>query len=71
MKYIKCFDFGGTITNTEVLPCIASELGISEEIDLSLVCFVSHNVFSLTIQRRSSTLKWGLDIVRFLNFRLW
>lgn len=34
MKFIKCFDFDGTITNTEVLPCIASELGISEEIDL-------------------------------------
>ena len=44
---MKCFDYDGTITNTGVLPCIASELGISEEIDLSLLCFVSHNAFSL------------------------
>ncbi len=27
-----CFDLDGTITTTEILPCIASELGISEEI---------------------------------------
>lgn len=26
-----CFDLDGTITTTEILPCIASELGISEE----------------------------------------
>jgi len=26
-----CFDLDGTVTTTEVLPCIASELGISEE----------------------------------------
>ena len=27
-----CFDMDGTITRTEVLPCIASELGIADEI---------------------------------------
>lgn len=26
-----CFDLDGTITNTEILPCIASELGIAAE----------------------------------------
>lgn len=26
-----CFDLDGTVTTTEILPCIASELGISEE----------------------------------------
>ena len=26
-----CFDLDGTVTKTEILPCIASELGISEE----------------------------------------
>lgn len=28
-----CFDLDGTLTTTEILPCIAAELGISEEID--------------------------------------
>src|SRR5690606_31848661 len=27
-----CFDLDGTLTSTEILPCIAAELGISEEI---------------------------------------
>lgn len=27
-----CFDLDGTLTKTEILPCIASELGISQEI---------------------------------------
>lgn len=27
-----CFDLDGTLTRTEILPCIASELGISQEI---------------------------------------
>ena len=27
-----CFDLDGTLTTTEILPCIASELGIAEEI---------------------------------------
>lgn len=27
-----CFDLDGTLTTTEILPCIAAELGISEEI---------------------------------------
>lgn len=30
-KTAYCFDLDGTITTTEILPCIASELGISEE----------------------------------------
>lgn len=33
MRTAYCFDLDGTITRAEVLPCIASELGISEEID--------------------------------------
>lgn len=28
-----CFDLDGTLTTTEILPCIAAELGIAEEID--------------------------------------
>jgi len=31
MKTTYCFDFDGTITTQELLPCIASELGITEE----------------------------------------
>lgn len=27
-----CFDLDGTVTSTEILPCIASELGVAEEI---------------------------------------
>lgn len=27
-----CFDLDGTLTKTEILPCIASELGISQEV---------------------------------------
>ena len=32
MKTAFCFDLDGTLTTTEILPCIASELGVSEEI---------------------------------------
>jgi HAD superfamily phosphoserine phosphatase-like hydrolase len=32
MKTAYCFDLDGTLTATEILPCIAAELGISEEI---------------------------------------
>lgn len=30
---IFCFDLDGTLTTIEILPCIAAELGVSEEID--------------------------------------
>jgi HAD superfamily phosphoserine phosphatase-like hydrolase len=32
MRTAYCFDLDGTITTTEILPCIASELGVSDEI---------------------------------------
>lgn len=32
MKTAYCFDLDGTLTATEILPCIASELGVSDEI---------------------------------------
>lgn len=32
MKTAYCFDLDGTLTTTEILPCIAAELGIAEEI---------------------------------------
>lgn len=32
MKTAFCFDLDGTVTATEILPCIASELGVSDEI---------------------------------------
>ncbi|MDR6956359.1 HAD superfamily phosphoserine phosphatase-like hydrolase [Pseudomonas brassicacearum] len=32
MKTAFCFDLDGTVTSTEILPCIASELGIADEI---------------------------------------
>lgn len=32
MRTAYCFDLDGTLTATEILPCIAAELGISEEI---------------------------------------
>jgi phosphoserine phosphatase len=32
MKTAFCFDLDGTVTTTEILPCIASELGVSDEI---------------------------------------
>lgn len=32
MKTAYCFDLDGTITSTEILPCIASELGVADEI---------------------------------------
>ena len=34
MRTAFCFDLDGTVTTTEILPCIASELGISDEIAL-------------------------------------
>lgn len=33
MKAAYCFDFDGTITSTELLPSIAAELGIAEEVE--------------------------------------
>jgi HAD superfamily phosphoserine phosphatase-like hydrolase len=32
MRTAFCFDLDGTVTTTEVLPCIASEIGVSDEI---------------------------------------
>lgn len=32
MKKAYCFDLDGTLTSIEILPCIASELGVAEEI---------------------------------------
>jgi len=32
MKTAFCFDLDGTVTTTEILPCIASELGVADEI---------------------------------------
>ena len=32
MKTAFCFDLDGTLTKTEILPCIASDLGVSDEI---------------------------------------
>lgn len=32
MKTAFCFDLDGTLTSIEILPCIASELGVAEEI---------------------------------------
>ncbi|MBM5461516.1 HAD family phosphatase [Pseudomonas sp. P66] len=32
MRTAYCFDLDGTITSTEILPCIASELGVADEI---------------------------------------
>jgi HAD superfamily phosphoserine phosphatase-like hydrolase len=32
MKNAYCFDLDGTLTSIEILPCIASELGVAEEI---------------------------------------
>lgn len=32
MKTAFCFDLDGTVTSTEILPCIASELGVADEI---------------------------------------
>lgn len=32
MKIAYCFDLDGTVTKTEILPCIASDLGVSDEI---------------------------------------
>lgn len=32
MKTAYCFDLDGTVTSTEILPCIASELGVADEI---------------------------------------
>lgn len=32
MKTAYCFDLDGTVTTTEILPCIASDLGVADEI---------------------------------------
>lgn len=32
MRTAYCFDLDGTLTTTEILPCIASEIGVSDEI---------------------------------------
>ncbi len=32
MKTAYCFDLDGTLTKTEILPCIASDIGVSDEI---------------------------------------
>ena len=32
MKTAYCFDLDGTLSTTEILPCLASELGVADEI---------------------------------------
>jgi len=53
MKTAYCFDLDGTLTKTEVLPCIASELGISDEMaTLTQVTMDGHIDFEASFKLR-------------------
>jgi HAD superfamily phosphoserine phosphatase-like hydrolase len=54
MRIAYCFDLDGTITTTEILPCIASELGIAEEIaTLTRVTMEGFVTFEESLRLRS------------------
>ncbi|HWG10380.1 MAG TPA: HAD family phosphatase [Rhodanobacteraceae bacterium] len=54
MSTAYCFDLDGTVTTTEILPCIASELGIAEEIaTLTRVTMEGFITFEESLRLRS------------------
>jgi phosphoserine phosphatase len=49
-----CFDLDGTLTTTELLPCIAAELGIAQEIEtLTRVTMDGHISFDQSLRLRA------------------
>ena len=53
MKTAFCFDLDGTITTTEILPCIASDLGIADEIaTLTRATMDGHIAFEASFRLR-------------------
>ncbi len=63
MKTAFCFDLDGTVTTREILPCIASELGISEEI-ATLTKLTMQGLISFAHSLRLRTLILGQVPVR-------
>lgn len=54
MRTAFCFDLDGTISNLEILPCIAAELGISDEIaTLTRLTMEGHIPFSDSLRLRT------------------
>lgn len=54
MKTAYCFDLDGTLTTIELLPCIAAELGIAQEIEtLTRVTMDGHISFDQSLRLRS------------------
>jgi HAD superfamily phosphoserine phosphatase-like hydrolase len=54
MRTAYCFDFDGTLTTTELLPCIAAELGIAQEIEtLTRVTMDGHISFDQSLRLRA------------------
>ena len=54
MTSADCFDLDGTLTTTEILPCIASELGVAEEIStLTRVTMEGFITFEESLRLRS------------------
>lgn len=54
MRTAYCFDLDGTLTTVELLPCIAAELGIAQEIEtLTRVTMDGHISFDQSLRLRS------------------
>lgn len=53
MKTAYCFDVDGTLTTTEILPCIATELGVADEIEtLTRATMNGHIAFEASFRLR-------------------
>lgn len=58
MRTAFCFDLDGTVTKTEVLPCIASEIGVADEIAaLTRATMDGHIAFEPSFRLRCLILK--------------
>ena len=58
MRTAFCFDLDGTVTTTEVLPCIASEIGVADEIAaLTRATMDGHIAFEASFRLRCLILR--------------
>ncbi len=83
MRTAFCFNIVGTITATEVLPCIGSEIGISDEIEvltrainegriafepsLKLLCFILGQVPANKVQKVVSNIPLDEELLYFIH----
>ena len=78
-----CFNLDGTITTTEVTPCIASEIGLSNEIAMlthavmdgkipfeptfKLICRILNQIPTDKVQKIVATIPLDEDIITFIH----